>query len=352
MRFSVKNQTGETWPAYGIARLGNVLRYDGPNADVALYDLKKPDGVDGIYVVNGPANLTTGNEGTAIHYSIAEYVLVGELTARSGSGASGISGSGYVSIVDLDDVIGAKSGKWFGIVDAYDIALFKAVNDENSTTKVAPVVPLSSGGTGSGGSGGCTCTCIDNGDILVNGIETTSKWSVPFTVAQEFEQANGKIVLPAATYVVTWDAGLSKWILDIGANLISFYNDGTSATTATTMDGELTIEWTAVGTKPILKLCVTGTVPTKPSGAGFSAGYSTGFADGMSACASVAGSGPAGSVVFGSFSGDASGVAEFDAGWADGYSEGYLAGAALCFNQSGSAVTSGSGTSGSGALPP
>ncbi len=128
MRFSVKNQTGETWPAYGIARLGNVLRYDGPNADVALYDLKKPDGVDGIYVVNGAANLTTGNEGTAIHYSIAEYVYVKD------------------EDVVVGDKVGAKDDKWN--VSKTGIAQFRCVNEKNTTTNVTPVIAIADSDTG------------------------------------------------------------------------------------------------------------------------------------------------------------------------------------------------------------
>lgn len=240
MRYNVKNQTGETWPAYGVARLGDVLLYDGVNSDVPLYDLKKPDGNDGIYIVNGSVDIATGTEGTAIHYSIAEYVFVDSETVAVG------------------DIVGAKSGQWSAAKSANQD--FRCTDSKNTTTKIAPVVALSSGG-GSSSSSGCPCTCISAGDIIVNGVETSSKWTVPMT-EQAFSQTNGWIIFPAGSYTIVWDTGTSTWTLDIGSYLTSFYNNGTSATSATTMDGTLTMEW-IIGSAPTLKLCVTGTVPPR-----------------------------------------------------------------------------------------
>lgn len=122
----------------------------------------------------------------------------------------------------------------------------------------------SSSTTTSGGSGGCACTCIDNGDLIVAGIETSSQWSVSLT-EQKFKQTYGNIVLPAGSYTMTWDSGSSKWTLDIGDDLTAAYLDGSDATSATTMDGTLTLEWGGLGTAPSLKLCVDGTIPA-PSG--------------------------------------------------------------------------------------
>ncbi len=120
------------------------------------------------------------------------------------------------------------------------------------------------GGSGSGGSGACRCACIDTGDMFVNGILTTSKWTVTFQKSQKRKQANGWIELPAGAYTITWSSARVLWVLDVGGYLSSYYSDGSDATSATTMDGELTMEWAALGSRPKVKLCITGTVPPKP----------------------------------------------------------------------------------------
>lgn len=96
--FGVRNSTGETWPAYAMARLGPVLVRDGVNSDLPVYTLVKPDGADGVYVVNGASPLgftSPNNEGTATHYLDAQRVLV----------SSGLT-------VAIGDTIGAVSGQW------------------------------------------------------------------------------------------------------------------------------------------------------------------------------------------------------------------------------------------------
>jgi len=117
-----------------------------------------------------------------------------------------------------------------------------------------------SGGSASEGNAPCPCECLETGDILVNGIATTSRWRVTLPIVT-FEQANGGIRLAAGSYLVEWDAGLSLWVLDIGDSLTAFYNDGSDATADTTMDGEITLEWASLSDQPELKVCVTGTVP-------------------------------------------------------------------------------------------
>lgn len=123
----------------------------------------------------------------------------------------------------------------------------------------------SDSGTGTSGTGGCPCECISSGDIIHNGVETSSKQTLTL-VAQSFRGANGTISLPSGTYVLTYNSTTSKWELDIGDLLTATYNDGTSATSATTMDGTL-IMTVGVGVQPELELCVTGDVPPK-SGSG------------------------------------------------------------------------------------
>ncbi len=147
------------------------------------------------------------------------------------------------------------NGKWTADSDGTGLrSLGGAAN------KIIPVIGLGDSGASSGGSGSCDCTCIETGDIYVNGVLTSSKWNVTFRKVQKRKQANGWIELPAGTYVVTWSTTRSLWFLDVGSYLVSFYSNGTSATSATTMDGEITMEWTALGARPKVKLCITGTV--------------------------------------------------------------------------------------------
>lgn len=139
-----------------------------------------------------------------------------------------------------------------GTYDTYTRVCSRTPNLLGEWTSPKPAA----GGTG----GGCSCTCIDNGDITVDGIETTSRWSLVLA-EQVFSQTHGDIVLPAGSYVIEWDFGTSLWTLDIGADLTARYLDGTDATGDTTMDGTLKMTWAGVGSAPVLQLCVDGTVP-------------------------------------------------------------------------------------------
>lgn len=114
------------------------------------------------------------------------------------------------------------------------------------------------GGTTTTSSSGCGCTCIDNGDIEVNSIITSSKWSV--TVPKvTVDQTYGRITLPSGTYVIEYDSGSNTWILDIGDQLTATYNDGTDATADATLDGTITMSW---GTSAAsISVCIDGTVP-------------------------------------------------------------------------------------------
>jgi len=154
---------------------------------------------------------------------------------------------------------GPVNGKWTAATTGTGL---KAVGA--AANKVIPVIGLGGSGSGSGGSGSCDCACIDSGDIFVNGILTSSKFSVTFSKAQKRKQANGWIEFPAGSYTVTWSSARTLWFVDVGSYLVAYYWDGTSATSATTMDAEITMEWSALGARPKVKLCITGTVPPKP----------------------------------------------------------------------------------------
>jgi len=120
-----------------------------------------------------------------------------------------------------------------------------------------------SSGSGGGDAAACPCVCLDSGDILVNGIETTSRWTVAMSI-EIFKQANGTITFPAGTYTLIYDTGTGVWSLDVGDVLTAKYTSGVSATSATTMDGTLTMGFDSYGV-PYVKLCVTGTVPAEPA---------------------------------------------------------------------------------------
>lgn len=111
-------------------------------------------------------------------------------------------------------------------------------------------------------SSGCPCNCIPSGDIIVNGVETTSVFTMKFN-QEAFPQANGTIFFPAGTYSVVYNPTLGYWVVDIGDYLTATYTNGDDATAATTMDGTIRMEWDGYA-KPTVKLCVDGTVPVHP----------------------------------------------------------------------------------------
>jgi hypothetical protein len=239
--FHVKNTTGETWPAYAMAKLGGVTRYDGVNADVPLYTLMKPDSTDGIFVVNGGAALPNNKEGTAIHYLDAQFVLV----KTSETASVGIT-------------IGAVSGEWTAGRVAGNGGQFCATDQKNAQ-HIIPVVSRATGAEEEEQSPGeCPCVCIETGDAVVNGITTTSQWSIAMK-QETFKSGYGTIIFPAGSYSVVLNEAGTKWELDIGDVLTANYDDGSPATEDTTMDGTLSMEWGAYG--PVVKLCVDGAVP-------------------------------------------------------------------------------------------
>lgn len=123
-------------------------------------------------------------------------------------------------------------------------------------------VPLSSASsTTTTPASGCACVCIDDGDIEVQDIITTSVWSVVMP-AVRFDQTYGTITFPAGTYLLTYDSVSGTWTLDIGDYLTAVYNDATDATPDTTMDGTLTMSWG--GSVAEVNLCVDGTIPPPP----------------------------------------------------------------------------------------
>ena len=247
--FAVRNITAEDWPAYGMARLGAVIGRDGANEDIPLYELIKPDGAEGIYVVNGAAPLLQDKEGTAVYYADARFVAVAA-----------------DKVYTVGDTIGSVEDQWEAGNDTDNGGQFH-VTDEKNDDDIAPVVALSTGGTtsgGGGGSGGCACFCLESGDIEVGGIETTTKKSIWFASDVIMNRsAHGHVIFPLGYHEVTYSVGTGNWELDIGDVLTAVYNDGSSATSATTMDGTLTYEFPGAS-RPTVTLTVTAYVAAPP----------------------------------------------------------------------------------------
>lgn len=85
------------------------------------------------------------------------------------------------------------------------------------------VIPFS----GKSGSGGCCeCISIDTGDIVVDGIETTSRWKANITYPVRWKQEHGTVIINVGEYILEWDAVNSYWIYefteaDMGAEFLS-----------------------------------------------------------------------------------------------------------------------------------
>lgn len=223
------NVSGSSVPAYGVVQFRT-------NFASGYNQASQPDGEIGLYYVNGPVDVADESYGESLGWGQARLVLV--------------EGSPTVGTV-----VGPTDGSWSMSEEGTGFIVM-----HQPVEGVGTVVQLGGGSGGGSSSGGCPCTCIDNGDLIVDDIETTSQWSVVMS-AQTFKQTYGNIIFPAGTYVVEWDSGTSLWTLDIGADLTAEYLDGSDATADTTMDGTLTLEWAGVGSAPSLKLCVDGTVP-------------------------------------------------------------------------------------------
>lgn len=241
--FAFQNKAAEAMPPFGIGRLKSVLTLSSASGE-PVYELVKPDTEsNGVFVVNGAASVPVNGFGSGVMLDDATVVLIDE-----------------AAVPAFGAICGPVNAKWSAATTGTGLrALGAAAN------KLVPVMGLGGGsGSSSGSSGSCNCACIDTGDIYVNGVLTSSKFSVTFSKVQKRKQANGWIEFPAGTYIVTWSSSRGLWFVDVGSYLVAYYWDGTSATSATTMDAEITMEWSALGARPKVKLCITGTVPPKP----------------------------------------------------------------------------------------
>lgn len=123
-------------------------------------------------------------------------------------------------------------------------------------------VPVSLSGASGSSTAACPCECLSNGDIIVNSNETTSQWRVQMPSVRQ-DETNGTAVFPAGTYTVVWDGTNGYWVKDIGDDLTAEYNDGSDATSASTLSGELIFRDND-SSYTTLKLTITATIPAPP----------------------------------------------------------------------------------------
>ncbi len=93
---------------------------------------------------------------------------------------------------------------------------------EGTEDEWAPVAASASGPTLVTGS--CDCSCIEDGDIVVDTHTTTSQWAVSLAeiIVQE---THGRVILPANEHLLTWNSGAGYWQKNIGSELLGEYND-------------------------------------------------------------------------------------------------------------------------------
>lgn len=73
--FAFQNKSSEAIPAYGCGRLKSILSVNDGSKQ-PIYELVKPDGVSGLYVVNGPNNVAVNAYGVGVSITHATLVLL------------------------------------------------------------------------------------------------------------------------------------------------------------------------------------------------------------------------------------------------------------------------------------
>jgi hypothetical protein len=240
MKFIFQNKSGETYPAYGCGRLESVLSTDDATGN-KVFELVKPDGQDGIYVINGPNNIIDDDFGVAFSLDEAKLVLIDD-----GSTATAPT---------FGQTCGPTNARWAITTSGTGLKASGEI-----ANRLMPVLPLSSAqDSDSVSTERCPCNCIPAGDVLVNGIETTMLWVIKMG-SETFNQEFGSINFPAGNYTVEKDPVEDEWTLDIGDFLTAQYESGADATEDTTLSGTLTMGFDAYGGLQV-QLCVDGEVP-------------------------------------------------------------------------------------------
>lgn len=92
------------------------------------------------------------------------------------------------------------------------------------------IVPFSGKGGEDATGGCCSCVSIPVGDIVVDGIETTSVWLAKLTADVKIGQTNGTVIVKKGDYSLVWDPAEEYWIHEFStAELSAVYLSGNSA---------------------------------------------------------------------------------------------------------------------------
>lgn len=122
--------------------------------------------------------------------------------------------------------------------------------------------PLTGSVIASGGSGsGCTCRCIENGDIVVETVTTTSHWQVSLPSVQ-LNDTFGYATWPGGLVDLYYDEGDGFWSLDIGDDMTATYNSGNDATSDSTLSGTITFKKDDSGYTTV-NITLTATIPNE-----------------------------------------------------------------------------------------
>lgn len=80
------------------------------------------------------------------------------------------------------------------------------------------------GGTTTTDTGSCCeCTCIQYGDMSVDGKRTTSQWSVKLETVRE-QQTNGYLILGGGTFTLSYSSGIDAWTTSLSSGDITAIN--------------------------------------------------------------------------------------------------------------------------------
>lgn len=120
MRFNIVNTSGETWPFLAIGRLGAVAETAGADDEIPIYELVKPDGAAGIYIVNIGSAVADDGYGVGATFDEATHVRIDP-----------------DSTVVPNSRVGPIPGNWFANLGG---AGFKCVNTE-ADLQIVPVIP-------------------------------------------------------------------------------------------------------------------------------------------------------------------------------------------------------------------
>jgi hypothetical protein len=76
MRLTVQNASGAEMPPFALCRLKSTLGHTGLQSELPYFEAVKPDGIGGIYCVNGPTPLPDGRRRSMLMWEEAGAVAI------------------------------------------------------------------------------------------------------------------------------------------------------------------------------------------------------------------------------------------------------------------------------------